>query len=492
MTHLTPFSLPSSVAKQVALRILLIGAVSSLLIFNVKAEQGDKEKGVEQARDIESAFTKVAEEASDTVVVITNKQARRPRVDPFFENLPPEFRRFFGQPEDQRNRRDERQQVPKAAGRGSGVLISAEGHIVTNRHVIKDHDALEVELYDGTKYDSFRNEDELEVVGIDKDTDLAVLKINDPDRDSFPLLKFANSEEVRVGQWALALGAPFNFDYSLTVGVVSQKGRSGVGISRYEDYIQTDASINPGNSGGPLLNLNGEIIGINNFIVTGGGFSQGNAGVGFAIASNLVKQVTDDIIETGEVIRPWLGISMQELTAELQEQFGVDNGVLVNDVLEGQPAAEAGIQAGDVITKVGDKEVETPHDLQFAVLQYSPGDDIEIEVWRDGEEKKFSVTAIKRDKAVQRGGKPGQEDLLGKAGLELDSNESGVVITAVQSGSTADAAGLRQGDVIEAINRKRVENVEDIYAILENFKGNTILLYVSRQNNKFFVPLRIR
>ncbi|MFW5996565.1 MAG: trypsin-like peptidase domain-containing protein [Lentisphaeria bacterium] len=472
---------------------LIVGALFSTAGFYARAaEQGEKEAGVEQARDIESAFTKVAEEASDAVVVITNKQVRQPQVDPFHKNLPPEFRRFFGMPEeDQRERRDGGQQVPKTAGRGSGVMISSEGHIVTNRHVIKDHDALEIELYDGTKYDSFQNEEEVEVVGIDDDTDLAVLKIKDEEREDFPVLKFADSSKVKVGQWALALGAPFDFDYSLTVGVVSQKGRSGVGVSRYEDYIQTDASINPGNSGGPLLNLNGEIIGINNFIVTGGGFSQGNAGVGFAIASNLVKQVTDDIVETGEVVRPWLGISMQELTPELKEQFDVSNGVLVNNVFEGQPAEKAGIQTGDVIVKVGDEEVETPHDLQFAVLKYSPGDDVEIEVLREDERKTITVTPIKRDETARRGGVPGDEDALAKAGLQLETNDRGVVITEVRNGSVADAAGLRRGDIIEGVNRKPVETVEDINNILEKVKGDTLLLYVSRGGNKFFVPLQV-
>ena len=446
---------------------------------------------IESAKEIQSAFSEVAEQASDAVVVITNKQVHR-QSRRGLQELPPEFRRFFGIPEmPEEKRREERRQVPRAAGRGSGVIISDDGYVVTNYHVIKDHDALEVELHDGTVFDSSRNEKAVEVAGVDKATDLAVLKLNSDKKDKFPTLKFADSEKVQVGEWALALGAPFNFDYSLTVGVVSQKGRSGVGVSRYENFIQTDASINPGNSGGPLLNLDGDIIGINNFIVSGGGMSRGSAGVGFAIASNLAKQVVDDIIKTGSVVRPWLGIAMQELTKDLQEQFDVSEGVLVSNVMEGDPAAEAGIKAGDVIVKVGDETVTTPHELQFAVLKYEPGDKIKIVAYRNGKKKTFKVTAVEKGGNGGIAGVKDEREMLAELGLQLQTTEQGVVIARVARGSVADASQLRRGDIVRKVNRQPVNDVQDVLAALQDTKGDTVLFYIERNGNNLYVPLRI-
>ncbi|MFO7820934.1 MAG: trypsin-like peptidase domain-containing protein [Lentisphaeria bacterium] len=202
--------------------------------------------GVEAALNLQNAFTKIAEDASDAVVVVTNKQVNRsPRS---MQQIPPEFRFFFGLPEQREDQERKYEEVPRPAGRGSGFFIDEAGYIVTNYHVIKDHAALEVKLRDGKVYDTERNEDSIEVIGSDRETDLAVLKINDPEReDDFPVLEFADSKQIKVGQWAIAVGAPFNFDRSITVGVVSQKGRHDMRVNTYENYIQTDASINPGN-----------------------------------------------------------------------------------------------------------------------------------------------------------------------------------------------------------------------------------------------------
>ena len=343
------------------------------------APAANEAAAIEAATALENAFTAVAARVSPAVVVITNKQ----QVGLMARNgqqVAPEFRFFFGIPESPEPNGGPAPRVPQPVGRGSGVVISADGYIVTNYHVIKDYDALEVKLHDGTVIDTGRDADAIKVVGTDAETDLAVLKIDAG--KVLPALKFADSDKVRVGQWAIAVGAPFNFDYSVTVGVVSQKGRYDVRMNTYENYIQTDASINPGNSGGPLVNLRGEVIGINDFIVTGGGMSRGNVGLGFAIASNLVKQVVDDIVESGAVVRPWLGIAMQPMTPELRAQFDVEQGVLISDVVLGDPADVGGLKAGDVILQVGGKLVRTPHDVQFAVLGHRPGDAIPVQVSR--------------------------------------------------------------------------------------------------------------
>ena len=475
-------------------RSLALGLAAGLALASPLATNAfAADEAVQAALNLQNAFTGIAENASNAVVVITNKQKRQPMQG--HQQLPPEFRFFFGIPE--QPPQPEAEQVPRPAGRGSGFFISDEGYLVTNYHVIKDHQALEVKMRDGTVYDSERDKESVELVGVDRDTDLAVLRIHDKDRNGkFPALEFADSTKVKVGQWAIAVGAPFNFDYSVTVGVVSQKGRHDVRVNTYENYIQTDASINPGNSGGPLLNLHGQVIGVNDFIVTGGGMSRGNVGVGFAIASNLANQVVTDIVESGSVIRPWIGITMQTLSPDLRNQFDVDRGVLVSDVFDGDPADEAGIKAGDVITKIGDKDVGTPHDLQFAVLKYGPGDKIPVTLIRNGKKKVVNVTARQKDKAAAKTEDDGEDfrtrqDLLEKLGLNLQNTSRGVAVAGVAPGSTADAAKLSRGDLILEVNHTEVDTVEDVLDAIRNTKGNAAVLYIQRQRNKFFIPLRL-
>ena len=450
--------------------------------------------GLRAARQLQQAFARVAEKASPAVVVITNKQKRRvgPR-ESLRDQLPPEFRFFFGIPESpdgDNDRETPRQRPPQAVGRGSGIIVRPNGYIVTNYHVIKGHDALEVKLHDGTVYASDNEaEKSVEVVGVDKDTDLAVLRIGGDEVGDLPVLSFADSEKVEVGQWAIAVGAPFNFDYSVTVGVISQKGRYDVRMNTYENYLQTDASINPGNSGGPLLNLDGRMVGVNDFIVTGGGFSRGNVGVGFAIASNLVKQVVDDIIASGSVQRPWLGIVMQQLTPELRSQFNADRGVVISDVLDGDPADKAGLKAGDIILKVGDRTVDTPHDVQFAVLRYQPGDEIPLEIIRDGREKTVAVVARQKDDSGSVAATA--EDLFDDLGLDLEKQKDDVVVTNVVPGSAADASGLRPGDIIHDVNQQAVRSVKDALEALRDTRNGVALLYVERDGGKFFVTLNV-
>jgi len=469
--------------------------VGSAWVHAAPKEGTDANGALALAVQLEEAFVTVAERSFPAVVVITNKQIEQRAMYP---QLPPQWRQFFGPYQGEGQGMDQQQQrgrkVPQPVGRGSGVIIRQDGYILTNYHVVQDNEALEVRLNDGRVFDSGRDKDEVKVVGMDKETDLAVIRIGNGDVTGLPVLEFADSSKTRIGQWAIAVGAPFEFDYSVTVGHVSQKGRHDMGITTFENFIQTDASINPGNSGGPLLSIRGEVIGINDFIVTGGGMSRGNIGIGFAIASNLAKQVSNDLIEHGDVVRPFLGISMQPLTDELKEQFGVEFGVLVSEVLPGDPAEKAGIEPGDVILKIGDKQVRTPHDLLFAVLDYNPGDKVKVVLDRRGKKKELFVVARRRgeEEEVSGGVIESRDDLLNELGLALEELPEGVVVSGVVTGSQAGLAGLRREDLILEVNRAKVKSVRDIIRALGATEGDTAVLYIRRGNTRRFVPIRVK
>jgi S1-C subfamily serine protease len=464
---------------------------------SLPARADDQSDGLQIAMKIEAALTGVAEKTSKAVVVITNKQKPGARQYQQFQQIPPEFRRFFGIPEQpfEGHRQPPRDDRPKAVGLGSGMLIRGDGYIVTNNHVIENSDALEVRLQDGRVFDSAKGDDQVKIVGVDKDTDIAVLLIGGGKLRNLPTIPFADSDQIQVGQYAIAVGvlanldqyaiavgAPFNLDYSVTIGHVSQKGRHGMRMTSYENYIQTDASINPGNSGGPLVNIHGEMIGVNQFIMTGGGSSRGNIGLGFAIPSNLVNRVSADIIENGAVVRPFLGISMQPMTDVLRKRYGVKKGVLIEDVVEGQAAEKAGIEPGDVVTKIGDKDVGSPHELLFAVLSYKPGDKVKLTVVRDGKPKVFTVIARKRDGSVaQMGGSQGGS--VEGLGLTLQATDGGLVVTGIANNSPASRAEpeLEIGDTIILVNGQKVRSHDDVTKALKKTKNDVVLLYVDRQ-----------
>lgn len=471
-------------------RCITTGLMALVWYEVVLADEHSASEGMAAARGLQNAFSLVAEKASPAVVVITNKQTFGQQAQ-FQQGIPPEFRFFFGLPEMPDQPSPQSQQVPRPVGRGSGTIVGKDGYVVTNYHVIKDFEELEVKLHDGRTFDS-EKDGEVELIGFDEETDLAVLKIGDGKIRDLPRLEFGNSENVKVGHWAIAVGAPFNFDYSVTVGVVSQKGRYDVRMNTYENYIQTDASINPGNSGGPLLDLDGKVIGINNFIVTGGGMSRGNVGIGFAIASNLAKQIVDALIQDGEVVRPWMGIAMQPMDDELREQFGVDYGVLISDVMEGDPAETAGLRAGDVILEIGGKRMNSTHDVQFAVMMYSPGEKIPVLVDRDGKRRTFTVKLRKRDRSVVARPSPeSAEDLLESLGLVLEERDGKVVVTGVMGGGAADAAGLLRGDVICEVNRQEVTTIGETVEALRATRGDVALVCRERRGIKQFVTLKL-
>lgn len=388
-----------------------------------------------------------------------------------------------------RARETPQERIPNSPGSGSGLIVDADGYIVTNNHVIGDATEIEVRLSDKSTLIG-------QVIGKDPDTDLAVIKVT-PDHP-LAYAKFGDSSSVRVGQWVLAVGNPFGLDRTVTLGVVSGIGRENINLSRYENFIQTDASINPGNSGGPLFNLHGEVIGINTAIIN---FAQG---IGFAIPSNMAKQVIQQLLAKGRVVRGWLGVGIQPLTPELARKFGVreGEGVLVNEVFEKDPAASAGIKPGDIIIKIDGNLVDTPNRLSRLVAGLLPGATAKVEVVRDQMRLTLEVALIeRRDTAVvtslpqtrteARLGLDVQDLTAGLAEKFKLRESKGVLVTKVDPGSLAQAEGLREGDLIKEVNRAEVGTVGEFSTALSKIRrGETVLLRVLRENRAFYVVLK--
>ena len=388
-----------------------------------------------------------------------------------------------------RGRELPQERVPNASGSGSGVIIDSDGLIITNNHVIGDATEIEVRFSDKSKLIA-------QVVGKDSDTDLALLKVT----ANHPLAsaRFGDSSGVRVGQWVLAVGNPFGLDRTVTLGVVSGIGRENINLSRYENFIQTDASINPGNSGGPLFNLRGEIIGINTAIIN---FAQG---IGFAIPSNMVKQVIEQLVTQGRVTRGWLGVGIQPLTVELARKFGVNEGegVLVNEVFEKDPAAAAGIKPGDILTRIDGTVIDTPNRLSRVVAGLLPGATTKVEIVRDQQRLVLDVALIeRRDHAVTTSLPQARAEV--KLGLNVQDltpgladkfklqESRGVLITKVDPGSLAQSEGLHEGDLIKEVNRMDVGSVGEFSnAVSRVRRGETILLRVLRESRAFYVVLK--
>jgi len=388
-----------------------------------------------------------------------------------------------------RGREPSQERAPNASGSGSGVIIDPEGHIITNNHVIGDATEIEVRFSDKSKLIAH-------VVGKDLDTDLAVLKVTAD--HPLPSAKFGDSSSVRVGQWVLAVGNPFGLDRTVTLGVVSGIGRENVNLSRYENFIQTDASINPGNSGGPLFNLRGEVIGINTAIIN---FAQG---IGFAIPSNMAKHVLQQLLTQGRVTRGWLGVGIQPLTMELARKFGVNegDGVLINEVFEKDPAAEAGIKPGDILTRIDGTVIDTPNRLSRVVAGLVPGSTAKVEIVRDQQRLVLDVALIeRRDHAVITSLPQTRSEV--KLGLDVQDltpgladkfklrESRGALISKVEPGSLAQSEGLHEGDLIKEVNRVDIGSVGEFSSAVSKVRrGETILLRVLRESRAFYVVLK--
>ena len=389
-------------------------------------------------------------------------------------------------------------QPPRRGGTGSGFIIDADGHILTNNHVVEGADEILVNLDDDNEYTAT-------LIGTDPKTDIALIKINREKGDNtpFPYLRMGDSDKLEVGEWVVAIGNPFGLPHTVTVGVVSAKGRN-IGAGNYDEFIQTDASINPGNSGGPLINIKGEVIGINTAIISGpaGG---GNVGIGFAIPVNIAKSILTDLRENGKVTRGWLGVMIQKITPDLAESFSLkDNkGALVGDVIPEGPAAKAGIKRGDVIVEFNGLKVKNMKQLPKIVAQTTPDTNVDVVVVRDGKSMVINVhIAILKDgdqKLAQRGA---AEDPLGMQGqditpelaqsLKLDSEE-GVLVSDVTAGQSAAEAGIKRGDVITEIDRQPVRNMSEYKRSLGAIsKGRTVLFLIKRGGTTIYIAVRIK
>ncbi|OGW92741.1 MAG: serine protease [Nitrospirae bacterium RIFCSPLOWO2_12_FULL_63_8] len=452
-------------------RLLIWAVLASLLCF-------EPFFGISQAAE-ELSGLRLLEEIQSVLVALAD------RVKPAVVNIAPLSSASAKSGETPRGDRG-----PNNPGTGSGVIVDKEGLIVTNNHVVGDAKEVEVRLSDKSKFIG-------QVIGRDPDTDIAIVKITPT--GELPTVPFGDSSKVRVGQWVMAVGNPFSLDRTVTLGVVSGLERDAVRLSRYEAFIQTDASINPGNSGGPLFNIKGEVIGINTAIIN---YAQG---IGFAIPSNMVQQVTGQLRVRGKVTRGWLGVGIQEVTAELAGKFGIkeNDGVLVNDVFENEPAARAGLKPGDIIAKVDGRRVETPAGLSRAVAGLTPGTKIELDVIRGGERRTITVDLGERkeDAVVASIPSPPPQPEV-KLGLSVQDltpeladkfkikDQKGVLVNKVDPGSVAQEQGLREGDLIKEVNRQAVASAEEFKsAVAQAKKGESVLLRVVRENRAFYSVL---
>lgn len=425
-------------------------------------------------------FVEAAKIATPSVVSI--KVKGKPKSNPLSDNTFGDdfFRQFFGTPK-QKNSNE----TPQALGQASGFVVSPDGYILTNSHVIRDADSITVIFNDEKEYDG-------KVIGHDPNTDLAVVKI---DAKDLPFLKLGDSEEVEVGEWVLAVGNPLGLQASVTAGIVSAKGRNNLDLLNIEDFIQTDAAINMGNSGGPLVDLNGNVIGINTAIVSNAG---GYMGIGFSIPSNIAQHIMDQLISSGEVTRGFLGVNLQRVDSNLAESFGLKKaeGALVVDVTPNSPAEKAGLKQGDVILKLNNTTVQNRTAFRNQISLTKPGTKVTLEFSRSGQTQTASVVLA----AFPTTESPIADN---KLGLEFEAltpeiaknlgliNEQGVVISKVTQGSVAAWAGIKKGALIVAVNHKKVTSVAEVKdAIEKTEKSKPILLLIKEGDMTRFVSLK--
>jgi serine protease Do len=462
-------------------------AVTAAFVFHGSVVAETPNPAIASAIETGKAFSAVTKEVSPAVVFI--KATMRPvstsnmqGLDNLRGQIPDELlKRFFGDSLPNLQGPGAPQLRP-AIGQGSGFIISPDGYILTNNHVVGNANKLEVTLNDGRVFNA-------KLIGTDEHTDVAVIKI---DAKDLPVLPMGNSDKLEVGEWVLAVGSPFGLTGTVTSGIVSAKGRDAMGITDYEDFIQTDAAINPGNSGGPLVNMQGQAVGINTAIMSRSG---GYNGIGFAIPMNMAKQIVEQLIKNGSVTRGFLGVMIQPLTADLAASFKLDKtqGVLIADVTDGGPAAKAGLQRGDVVLKVNGKPVEDMSTFRNHIALVKPGTTVKLDVMRDGQQKTLSVKIGKLDgnsmesaDAVDHAKSLGlsvqtlNKELADKLGVDIDH---GVVITDVTPGSTADNQGLRPGMVIKELDHKPVKNAGEFADMVKSHKSDSSVLLLVQQND---------
>jgi serine protease Do len=470
--------------------LVLIYSSAALAMASYQAKELYKPSGISKnsvdfltkTGDAMAEIAKVAMPAVVNIATVkTEKAAEGPR-NPLLDD--PFFRRFFGD----RFRHPDTPRERKSSSLGSGVIVSPDGYILTNNHVIRNADKIQVLLSDKRQFTG-------KIIGSDPKTDLSVIKI---DADNLSYLNLGDSDNLKIGELVLAIGNPYGLNQTITMGIVSAVGRANVGIADYEDFIQTDAAINPGNSGGALVNVRGELVGVNTAIFsTSGGYQ----GIGFAIPSNMAEAVLDSLITKGKVIRGWLGVSIQGITPELAQQFGLkkDYGTLVADVIENSPAEKGGFMRGDVIIELDGKEVDEPYNMRNMVASTNPGEDVTFKVIRNGRVVSLQVTIGELPSEVQKTPTEFQNALNGISvqnlnpdiyrQLNLPEKIRGVVVTDIESDSSA-ASALVPGDVILEINRKAISSLEDYESIVSSIKPEQdVLLLVYRRGSTIFVTI---
>jgi serine protease Do len=456
------------------------------------------DKAIQNLEQSGQAFASIARKISPAVVslkvekkVASNSQAgnQDDSANPLNDEM---LKRFFGDrlPEGLRHRQGPAQKHT-VVGQGSGFIVSSDGYILTNHHVVGDTTKVTVRFHDGRELVA-------KVVGSDSQSDVAVIKV---DAKNLTILPLGDSTTTEVGEWVLASGAPFGLTQTLTAGIVSAVGRNSVGITNYENFIQTDAAINPGNSGGPLVNLRGEVIGINTAIFSKNG---GSVGLGFAIPIDMAKQVYDQIISHGSVVRGYLGVRIQALNQDLADQFGLkdSHGVLVGDVQKGTPGEKAGLKQADVIVELDGKKIEEAAAFRNAIAMKAPGSKVNLTVVRDGQRvalaatleklpESGTVTAMESPKSSSPWGfsvQPLTSELAKKFGYAADS---GVVITEVTPNSTASDAGLEPGMLVQQVNRQKVKTTDEFNnAARQEQETKSLLLLVSDGQSSKFVVLK--
>ncbi|MDZ8119324.1 DegQ family serine endoprotease [Pontiella agarivorans] len=463
-------------------KYLTAGVAAVALFGAVPAEAG--KAALEQTGN---AFAEVAEEALPAVVFIDVETT----VEMPASQYRNPFEEFFGRGYGGYQRGPETREYHQR-GQGSGFIISKDGYILTNNHVVNDADKITVTLGDGREFDA-------QLIGTDPKTEVALIKIDGD--DELPVVSLGNSDELRVGEWVIAAGNPFGLSQTITAGIVSAKGRDETNIAEYGNFIQTDAAINPGNSGGPLLNIDGEVVGINTAIYTRSG---GYMGIGFAIPINQAVNIKDQLIKYGKVSRSVLGVYLQEVDEDLAATFGLEQkgGVLINQVVEGSAAEEAGIKGGDIVVGMNGKPVVKLHAFRNRVANTPPNSKIELKVFRDG--KYIEISAITKEMESDDSGAVQVDDsTFDKLGISVESMEGdtarrmgyedieGVIITEVEQGSAAWNAGLQPGQVITTVNRKPIDSVKAFKKAVSENEGHRILFLITDGRVSRFVVVNL-
>ncbi len=460
--------------------LILLSCIFSLPLISLEKECGCT------PQQISKVFTSVAKKATPAVVYIraegigdeqelTSNQSQQDSLSDDF------FNRFFGSP---------MRKAPKApsVSQGSGFFVTSDGYVLTNAHVVKGASKLTVVLHDGRELPA-------EIVGFDSSTDVAVIKT---EGKNFPFLPLGDSELMDVGEWVIAIGSPFQLQATVTVGVVSALGRQNLRITDFEDFIQTDAAINPGNSGGPLINLEGQAIGINTAIVSKGG---GYMGIGFAVPSNMAKHIMKQLIDNGTVTRGYLGVALQPLDQDMADAFDLERpeGALVAEVVKGSPADKAGLKQGDIIVEYNKTQVKSIGSFRNDISMIKPGTKISLKVNRNGKLINITATLIEHSTDIGSGGfikklgmevEPLSPDLAKKLGYT--QGEEGVVITKIKPGSAAAMAGMRPGFLIMAINHKKVTSLDEFNKALEETKNNRLLILAKQGNVTRFYSIKLK